>query len=80
MVPAYASKDSGAAAGSLLAPMPGKVVKVAVEAGAAVEEGDLLMTIEAMKMEHAIRAPRFVFSSFLFCLRRLEEEEEERSG
>lgn len=41
----------------LVAPMPAKVVRVAVEAGAAVERGALLMVLEAMKMEHSITAP-----------------------
>ena len=40
------------------APMPGLVVSVAVHAGQAVEKGDLLVSIEAMKMETAIRAER----------------------
>jgi 3-methylcrotonyl-CoA carboxylase alpha subunit len=37
--------------------MPGAVVKVEVEAGQRVAKGALLMVLEAMKMEHAIRAP-----------------------
>ncbi|MBF0326878.1 MAG: pyruvate carboxylase [Alphaproteobacteria bacterium] len=40
------------------APMPGLVVSVAVREGAAVEKGDLLLAIEAMKMETAVRAER----------------------
>ncbi|MDO8606061.1 MAG: pyruvate carboxylase [Phaeospirillum sp.] len=40
------------------APMPGLVVSVAVHAGQAVEKGDLLVAIEAMKMETAVRAER----------------------
>jgi len=44
------------AAGSLVAPLPGTVVKVAVAAGDAVEAGDTLVAIEAMKMEHEVRA------------------------
>ena len=39
------------------APLPGVVATMVVEAGQVVEAGDLLMTIEAMKMETAIRAP-----------------------
>jgi len=46
------------AAGSLRAPMPGKVIRVAVQEGAQVAAGDLLMILEAMKMEHRIEAPR----------------------
>ncbi len=38
------------------APMPGSVVSVAVSAGQAIERGDVLLTLEAMKMETAIRA------------------------
>jgi biotin carboxyl carrier protein len=41
----------------LHAPLPGAVRRVSVAAGDAVEEGDVLMVLEAMKMEHAIRAP-----------------------
>jgi 3-methylcrotonyl-CoA carboxylase alpha subunit len=49
--------DADAAGGRLQSPMPGKVVAVLVEAGAAVEKGQPLMVLEAMKMEHTIRAP-----------------------
>jgi 3-methylcrotonyl-CoA carboxylase alpha subunit len=47
-------EDSG---GSLAAPMPGSVVEVLVQAGATVEKGAALLILEAMKMEHTIRAP-----------------------
>ena len=43
--------------GSLLAPMPGTVVRVDVAAGDTVEAGAAIVTIVAMKMEHAVRAP-----------------------
>jgi len=49
-------KQSGAQ-GSLLSPMPGQVVKIQVEPGQQVNKDDLLMVIEAMKMEHRITAP-----------------------
>ncbi|MCA1999460.1 MAG: biotin/lipoyl-binding protein, partial [Hyphomicrobiales bacterium] len=39
------------------APMPGSVSAIAVETGQAVKAGDVLMTLEAMKMETAIHAP-----------------------
>ncbi len=45
------------AAGALVAPLPGTVVTVAVGAGDAVHAGDTLVAIEAMKMEHEVRAP-----------------------
>jgi acetyl/propionyl-CoA carboxylase alpha subunit len=44
------------AAGSLTAPMPGSVVRVLVEAGSAVEPGQPLVVLEAMKMEHTVAA------------------------
>ena len=41
---------------SLKAPMPGLVVRVAVEEGDAVEQGDTVLIVEAMKMENELRA------------------------
>ncbi|MFZ1399417.1 MAG: biotin/lipoyl-containing protein, partial [Candidatus Promineifilaceae bacterium] len=46
-----------ATAGSLRAPMPGSVLAVLVQAGQMVAEGQPLLKLEAMKMEHTIRAP-----------------------
>ena len=46
-----------AVAGPLTAPMPGRVTVVHVATGATVRRGDVLMVLEAMKMEHAIAAP-----------------------
>ena len=43
--------------GGLVAPMPGKVIAVHVAAGDTVEVGQLLLVLEAMKMEHRITAP-----------------------
>jgi len=43
--------------GGLTAPMPGKVLATSVEVGSTVEKGQLLMVLEAMKMEHRITAP-----------------------
>ncbi len=42
----------------LLCPMPGLIVKVDVEAGQEVQEGQALCTVEAMKMENILRAER----------------------
>lgn len=39
------------------APMPGKIVLVAIQEGAQVAKGDVLVIMEAMKMEHRIEAP-----------------------
>jgi propionyl-CoA carboxylase alpha chain len=48
---------AAAHAGSLLAPMPGTVVRVEAAVGDHVEAGAVILAIEAMKMEHAIYAP-----------------------
>ncbi|MGA1369999.1 MAG: biotin carboxylase N-terminal domain-containing protein [Pseudomonadales bacterium] len=42
----------------VLAPMPGQVIEVSVGVGDWVEAGALLIVVEAMKMEHGLRAPR----------------------
>ncbi|MEV6449217.1 biotin carboxylase N-terminal domain-containing protein [Amycolatopsis sp. NPDC051716] len=55
--PRFADPDAALAAGSLVAPMPGTVVRLAVQAGDAVKAGDPLLWLEAMKMEHRIAAP-----------------------
>ncbi|MBN1151662.1 MAG: biotin/lipoyl-binding protein, partial [Dehalococcoidia bacterium] len=41
---------------TITSPLPGKIVSVAVSVGQKVKEGDLLLTIEAMKMENEIVA------------------------
>jgi pyruvate carboxylase subunit B len=53
------SAASGVAAGptSVIAPMPGLIVRVGVEPGDAVQAGQPLVVIEAMKMENELRAP-----------------------
>jgi 3-methylcrotonyl-CoA carboxylase alpha subunit len=48
---------SSAAAGQLTAPMPGRVVKIAVQTGDQVEQNQPLVVMEAMKMEHVVEAP-----------------------
>jgi propionyl-CoA carboxylase alpha chain len=45
-----------ASEGSALAPMPGSVVRVAIKEGDTVEAGQVLVVLEAMKMEHAVQA------------------------
>ncbi len=55
--PLAAAVDEGAADGRLTAPMPGKVVTVLVNAGDSVVKGTPLLILEAMKMEHTIKAP-----------------------
>jgi 3-methylcrotonyl-CoA carboxylase alpha subunit len=50
--------DGAAAAGAVLAPMPGKVIALLAEAGTRVQADAPLLIVEAMKMEHTVRAPR----------------------
>ena len=38
--------------------MPGKVVRILVEAGATVEQGDGILVVEAMKMQNELRSPK----------------------
>ena len=49
---------SGGADGRVLAPMPGRVVKVLVAPGTVVEARQGVIVVEAMKMENELRAPR----------------------
>lgn len=53
--PAAAAPVAGEA---VTAPMPGNILKVNVTAGQAVKEGDVLVVLEAMKMENEILAPK----------------------
>ncbi|HTH07426.1 MAG TPA: biotin/lipoyl-containing protein, partial [Ilumatobacteraceae bacterium] len=55
--PRFVSPDEAGRAGTTVAPMPGKVVRLLVAAGDEVVAGQPLLTIEAMKMEHQIVAP-----------------------
>ncbi|WP_312842079.1 acetyl/propionyl/methylcrotonyl-CoA carboxylase subunit alpha [Stutzerimonas nitrititolerans] len=53
--------------GGLTAPMNGSIVRVLVEAGHSVEAGSVLIVMEAMKMEHSIRAAQAGVVKSLFC-------------
>jgi propionyl-CoA carboxylase alpha chain len=58
-LPRFPDPTAQLAPGSLLAPMPGTVVRIAegLEEGAAVQAGQPLIWLEAMKMQHRISAP-----------------------
>ena len=62
-VPTAPARDGGrprasAEEAGLLAPMPGKILRVVAREGEEVAKGATLLVLEAMKMEHEIRAPR----------------------
>ena len=58
MAEARTEEQSQAGPVTVKATLPGLVVAVAVQAGVEVAEGDPLLTIEAMKMQNEVRAPR----------------------
>ena len=47
----------GEGSGAIVVPMHGKIISITVADGDVVEEGDILFSVEAMKMEHAVLAP-----------------------
>jgi propionyl-CoA carboxylase alpha chain len=56
-LPRYPLPVAGRPEGSLLAPLPGVVGSVLVGPGQRVAAGELLLTVEAMKLEHPVHAP-----------------------
>ncbi|MFJ2325517.1 MULTISPECIES: acetyl/propionyl/methylcrotonyl-CoA carboxylase subunit alpha [Pseudomonas] len=65
--PISAVEASHSHQGGLTAPMNGSIVRVLVEAGQSVEAGAQLVVLEAMKMEHSIRAPHAGVIKALYC-------------
>ena len=57
VLPRHPDPDAALAAGSLVAPMPGRVLRVLVAPGDDVTAGQPLVVVEAMKMEHQVVAP-----------------------
>jgi len=56
VVPRFVDHDAAEAAGGPVAPLPGTVIAVHVAPGDTVDDGDVLVVMEAMKMEHSIKA------------------------
>jgi propionyl-CoA carboxylase alpha chain len=56
-LPRFPVVDIAAVEGSLRAPLPGSISRVHVVPGQRVAAGDLLLTLEAMKLEHPVHAP-----------------------
>jgi biotin carboxyl carrier protein len=57
-LPRFPERELAVAHGACVAPMPGKIVQISVGASDRVSAGDTLVVLEAMKMEHAVKAPR----------------------
>lgn len=55
--PKAASKPAAVSSGSVVAPMPGTVIKILKNEGDEVKAGDVVLILEAMKMENEITAP-----------------------
>ncbi|MEQ1688514.1 MAG: acetyl/propionyl/methylcrotonyl-CoA carboxylase subunit alpha [Sphingopyxis sp.] len=53
----YGASTAATASGTILSPMPGRIIAVEVAVGDAVVKGQKLLTLEAMKMEHSLTAP-----------------------
>lgn len=51
------SQTAAGGSGSVVSPMPGRVLRICVKAGEPVGKGDILCVIEAMKMENEVHAP-----------------------
>jgi len=56
--PRFPDKTQAVPAGGCVAPMPGKVIELRVAEGDTVQAGQVLMIMEAMKMEHSVTAPQ----------------------
>ncbi|KRP67824.1 acetyl/propionyl/methylcrotonyl-CoA carboxylase subunit alpha [Pseudomonas orientalis] len=65
--PIAAAEAGQSPQGGLTAPMNGSIVRVLVDIGQRVEAGAQLVVLEAMKMEHSIRAPEAGVVKALFC-------------
>jgi propionyl-CoA carboxylase alpha chain len=57
ILPRFVVPGDSAPSGALVAPMPGKVIELRARPGQRVRVGETLLVLEAMKMEHPVRAP-----------------------
>lgn len=58
VLPRFTLPGTEIQAGGLVAPMPGKVIDLKVKVGSKVKKGDTLVILEAMKMEHQVKASK----------------------
>lgn len=62
------SASGSAVANAVYSPMPGKIIRVLVDKGQAVNQGDPVVVMEAMKMEHTMKAPVCGHTPLSACL------------
>lgn len=51
-------KSHGVASNSVAAPMPGKIIKICTDVGASIEDGHVVIIMEAMKMEYSLKSTK----------------------
>jgi propionyl-CoA carboxylase alpha chain len=56
ILPTFNDPNEVVTEGSLTAPMPGKIIKINAKLNKSVKAGETLLILEAMKMEHAVKA------------------------
>jgi biotin carboxyl carrier protein len=66
-VPRFPLREKDEETGSLHAPMPGRVVRLDASVGDQIEDGAILVVMEAMKMEHALRSPHAGVVTQVLC-------------
>lgn len=66
-LPDYESQDAVSDSRLIIAPMPGKIIEVKVKAGQSVKLGDVLLVMEAMKMELQLKAERNAKVAKIHC-------------
>lgn len=76
IVEAAKQRQGGSNGGNLQAPMAGKIIQILVEPGDTVKAGDILLILEAMKMEQQILAPHDGVVDRVLC----QENEQVRAG
>ena len=76
IVEAAKQRKGGSNGGNLQAPMAGKIIQILVEPGDTVKAGDILLILEAMKMEQQILAPQDGVVDRVLC----QENEQVRAG
>jgi biotin carboxyl carrier protein len=62
-----ANGDSDIKTGEIMSPMPGRILKINAQTGATVKENDVLVIMEAMKMEYTLKSNKNGVIKEVFC-------------